>query len=93
MTTHQSAPRRERHTEPALVDVIPLRVAVEEIQKLQAHCEAIEYLTVYVVAIHEDHKRFVVFCSARRGAERLVPKTWAGWPVTRRMGKPAGLSR
>ena len=85
--------RRERHTEPALRDAIPLRVAFEEIQKLQAHCVAIEHLTVYVVAIHENHKRFGVYCTARRGAERLVPKTWAGFPVTRRMGVPEGFAK
>lgn len=39
------------------------------------------------VHIHEDHKRFVVVCSGRRGAERLVPREWQGVPVVRRMGK------
>lgn len=57
------------------------------IETLREHCEAIEYLTVYSVHIHEDHKRFVVVCSGRRGAERLVPREWQGVPVVRRMGK------
>lgn len=85
--------RRERHTEPALVDVIPLGVSLDELPKLEAHCDTIKCLTVYAVAVHEDHKRFVVYCSGRRGAERLVPKTWAGWPVVRRMGRPAEVTR
>lgn len=90
--TVEDTPRRERHTEPALRDVIPLRVVTEELPKLEAHCSAIDRLTVYGVVLHEDHKRFVVYCSGRRGAERLVPKTWAGWPVTRRMGRPAEVT-
>lgn len=49
--------------------------------KLRAHCEQIDYLTVHGVYVHEDHKRFVVHCTARRGAERLVPKLWEGVEV------------
>ena len=62
----------KRFTAPELRDLIPLGVYHEEVPKLRAHCEAIEYLTVYEVCVHEDHKRFVVYCSGRRGAERAA---------------------
>ena len=72
------------------LDGVHLSIHVNEpggaIETLRKHCESIEYLTVHAVHIHEDHKRFVVQCTARRGAERLVPKTWEGVPVVRRMG-------
>jgi len=58
----------------------------EEIARLREHCQAIEYLTVHAVHMHEDGVRYVVRCTAKRGAEKLVPKEWAGVPVVRRMG-------
>lgn len=52
-----------------------------ELDRLRERCEEIEFATVHSVSIHEDHKRFSVRFSARRGAECQFPKTWMGIPV------------
>lgn len=85
MIRHREEDRRE--TSAARMDPSGERLSIlvleegAELDRLRERCEEIEFATVHSVSIHEDHKRFSVRFSARRGAECQFPKTWMGIPV------------